>query len=479
MKSKNKKEHNTRDLIIKIVLIVIIILLLIHNCVLQKEKDKYQNSPNGNVDVIDIKCNDNKCIKPTPTIKPSENKDKPSEPKEITSIAFANKSVSVKQGLAVKLVSIIKPTSLSNDTLTWTSSDENIVIVDSNGVIIGLNIGTATITVTTSNGKTAKVIVNVVEDVVKIDKITLNPTSLEMMVDEVSQIVATISPENATDREIIWESSDKNIATVDSEGRVVAKSVGTVTITAKTTDGKVVATSEVTIKPIPVESITISPNGITMKVGDTTQLTATVSPDNATNKEIIWSSSDDEIATVDSTGKVTGKKIGSVTITAKTPDGNVVATITVTVDNDTEDNSFKVYDEDKTPVNWNGATDLNIFTRSIYNVDGIIAPESENTYEFIVKNSTAYNIKYEIKFNETNLYDINMKYKLKKNGVYVIDHYVSASELNIADQLLSVDSKDVYHLEWKWISSSNDNSVGTNPNASYGLQIEVNAESIN
>jgi hypothetical protein len=72
-----------------------------------------------------------------------------------------------------------------------------------------------------------------------------------------------------------------------------------------------------------------------------------------------------------------------------------------------------------------------------------------------------------------------MKYKLKKNDVYIIDHYVTADELHITDQLLSTDSKDVYYLEWKWISSSNDNSIGTNPNANYGLQIEVNAESIN
>ena len=482
MKSKSKEDNNTRDLIIKIVLIVIIILLLIHNCVLQKENNKYQNNPapNGNVDIIDIKCNDNKCVKPTPTPKPSDGeKDKPSEPKEIISLSFSSNSVSVRKGHLLKLNVIVKPTSLSKEKLTWTSSDESIASVDENGVVIGVNLGTATITVTSDNGKVATIIVNVVKDIVNVDSITLNPTNTELKVGETTQIVATINPENATERDIIWESSDPEIANVDSEGRITGKSVGTVTITAKTPDGKVVASGTVTVKPIPVESIELSPNSITMKVGDTTQITATILPENATDKELIWESSDPEIATVDSNGNVTGKKIGSVTITAKSKDGNVVASITVTVDNDVDDDSFKVYDEDKTPVNWNGATDLHIFTKSIYNVDGVIAPESENTYEFIVKNSTVYNIKYEIKFNETNFYDINMKYKLKKNGVYIIDHYVTAEELHITDQMLSTDSKDVYHLEWKWISSSNDNSIGTNPNANYGLQIEVNAESIN
>ncbi len=482
MESKTNEKHNTRDLIIKLVLIVIIIILLIHNCVLLDKNKKYQNNPvpNGNVDIIDIKCNDNKCVKPTPTIKPNvDGKDKPVEPKEIISLSFASDSVSVRKGHLLKLNVIVKPTSLSKEKLTWVSSDESIATVDENGVIAGLNIGTTTITVTSANDKVATIIVNVVKDIVNVDSITLNPTSAELKVGETTQIVATISPENATERDIIWESSDEEIATVDSNGIITGKSVGTVTITAKTPDGKVVATSTVTVKPIPVERIELSPNSITMNVGDTTQITATITPDNATDKELIWESSDDEIATVDSTGKVTGNKIGTVTITAKSKDGTVVASVTVTVDNDQEDDSFKVYDEDKTPVNWNGATDLKIFTKSIYNVDGIIAPESENTYEFIVKNSTAYNIKYEIKFNETNFYGINMKYKLKKNDVYIIDHYVTADELHITDQLLSTDSKDVYYLEWKWISSSNDNSIGTNPNANYGLQIEVNAESIN
>ena len=65
------------------------------------------------------------------------------------------------------------------------------------------------------------------------------------------------------------------------------------------------------------------------------------------------------------------------------------------------------------------------------------------------------------------------------NSLLKIVRLIISSELHITDQLLSTDSKDVYYLEWKWISSSNDNSIGTNPNANYGLQIEVNAESIN
>jgi len=119
-----------------------------------------------------------------------------------------------------------------------------------------------------------------------------------------------------------------------------------------------------------------------------------------------------------------------------------------------------------------------IFTNSMYKFRNVIAPESSNTYQFVVKNATDYNLKYTIDFVESNEHNINMKYKLKKNDTYLIDHYVSASELNISQMMLNVSSNDTYYLEWKWISSSNDTNIGKTPNAYYELAIKVEAESI-
>lgn len=399
MKTKNQDIINKKNLIIKIVLIVIIIILLIHNCVLLKENEKYQNnpSPNGNVDIIDIKCEDNGC-KPviTPTTKPSGDKNTITPvSNEITGLSFTEKNISITNGDSLNLVVIVKPSQLSSSKLEWSSSDPSVVSVDESGKITGLAIGTATITVKSSNGKSATIKITVTEKNVEVEKIELSPSKVEVGVDLTEQIIATIKPENATNRDLIWTSADSSIAKVDNKG------------------------------------------------------------------------------------VVTGVKVGNTKITVKTKDGKVIATIDVEVDNDDETDDFKVYDKDKKPVNWNGSTNLKIFTKSIYNVDGVIAPESENTYEFIVKNSTDYNIKYNVEFNETNDYNINMKYKLKKNGTYIIDHYVDANELNITNQLLNTNNKDTYQLEWKWVSSTNDTSIGTNPEAVYGLQIEVKAESIN
>ncbi len=559
MRSKEQGKFNFKDLIIKIVLIVIIILLLIHNCVLLKNKDKYQNNyvPNGNVDVIEIKCDSGEC-KPVPT--PKNNQE------EIESLNFTQKTISIKKGDKLGLTVIIKPSKFALSKLNWKSSDPLIASVDANGVIRALKEGTVTITATSSNGKAASCTVIVTNESVDVLEIKLNPSSITIKEGSLTQIIATVMPSNATNRELVWTSSDISIATVNNKGVIKGIKAGTTTIIAKTKDGKVEAIVTVTVeteqkqveslsfaqenvsvkknktlglvvevKPtelsstkltwkssdssiatvdengvvkglmegtvtitvtstngkkatctvtvtedtIPVEEIHLSVGNETINVGNEKQISATVVPIHATDRELVWTSSDTSIATVDANGIVRGIKAGTVTITAKTKDGKVKATCTVTVENDDNTDTFKVYDNEKPPVTWNGADDLKIFTRSIYDVRGVIAPEYSNTYQFVVKNSTEYNIKYKITFNETNLYHINMKYKLKKNDIYVIDHYVSFNELNITDQLLNSDSKDTYYLEWKWVSSDNDTSIGTNPEATYGLQIVVEAESIN
>ncbi|MBR3198474.1 MAG: hypothetical protein IKG27_00505 [Bacilli bacterium] len=140
-----------------------------------------------------------------------------------------------------------------------------------------------------------------------------------------------------------------------------------------------------------------------------------------------------------------------------------------------DDGNFKVYDK---KVTWSESTDLNIFSNSFYNYEDIIAPESSNVYQFVLKNSTDYNLKYSISFSETNPYNINLKYKLKKNNSYIVSNYVSYDQLNLSDELLNSKKSDTFYLEWKWISSDNDTDVGK-IQANYNLKINVEAESVN
>lgn len=143
-----------------------------------------------------------------------------------------------------------------------------------------------------------------------------------------------------------------------------------------------------------------------------------------------------------------------------------------------EQNDTELSVLDKT-ISWKKTKQAKIFTNSMYELNDKIAPESYNTYQFVVKNGTNYNINYTINFIETNPYNISMKYKLKKNDTYLVDHYVDASELNQLNLALNSKKNDTYYLEWKWVSSSNDTQIGESRNAKYELKIEVKAESNN
>ena len=170
------------------------------------------------------------------------------------------------------------------------------------------------------------------EENVEIEGIELNLTTLSLSPDGTATLVASLLPENAKQVKLIWTSSDENIVTVDENGNIKGIKEGTATITVKTEDEKFTASCTVTITNdiVKVEGVQIS-GAKEVKVGNTIKLTAQVTPDNASNKSVIWSSSNSYIAKVDQNGNVKGLKAGTVTITVETVDGSYKATYTVTV----------------------------------------------------------------------------------------------------------------------------------------------------
>jgi uncharacterized protein YjdB len=169
----------------------------------------------------------------------------------------------------------------------------------------------------------------------KVTKVELDKTSLTLDVNQSETLTATITPSNATDKSLTWESSDTNIATVDTNGVVTAVAQGSTTITATAADGSgEKATCSVTVKEaanVPVTSVSLDKTTLELTEGETAQLTATVLPDNATNKAVTWSTSNASIATVDANGLVTAVSAGTATITVTTEDGSKTATCEVTV----------------------------------------------------------------------------------------------------------------------------------------------------
>lgn len=175
--------------------------------------------------------------------------------------------------------------------------------------------------------------VTVPEPSVSVTGASLNKSATSIVVGSSEQLTATVTPENATNKTVTWSSNSEGVATVSETGLVKAVKAGKSTITVTTKDGNKTATCEVTVTN-PVVSVTgvaLNKNASSIAVGATEQLTATVTPDNATDKTITWSSSATDIATVSTTGLVTAVKAGTANIVATTKDGSKTATCAVTV----------------------------------------------------------------------------------------------------------------------------------------------------
>ncbi len=166
-----------------------------------------------------------------------------------------------------------------------------------------------------------------------VQSVKLNKTAITKKVGETEQLTATVLPANATNKNVTWTSSDNTVATVDTNGKVTAKKVGTAKITVTTQDGNKKAECIITVEAatVAVTGVTLNKQTVTKKVGETEQLTATLLPANATNKNLTWTSSNDTVATVDANGKLTAKAVGTAVITVKTEDGGKTATCSVTV----------------------------------------------------------------------------------------------------------------------------------------------------
>ena len=242
----------------------------------------------------------------------------------VTSITLDQTSIKLREGESATFVATIKPSNATDQAITWRSSNEAIAVVDANGTVTAIKEGTATITANVGE-KTATCEVTVKKDV-PVSSIMLDKTELTLSVGDQETLVATVKPDNATEKTVTWASSNEDVASVDENGKVTAISIGNVIISAKA--GNITAECNVTIC-VAVSSIKLDKGELTLYEGEEYTLTATVYPDNATDKTVIWRSSDYTIAGVDWYGKVSALKGGVVIITAKAGDKTAECRVTV------------------------------------------------------------------------------------------------------------------------------------------------------
>ena len=248
----------------------------------------------------------------------------------VTSVTLDKTDLTLDVNGTAKLNATVKPDDATTKTVTWKSDNEGVAIVDNNGNVTAKAAGTATITATV-DGKSAscKVTVNG-QTTVPVASVKLNQTTLELIAGKEATLTATVKPDDATNKTVTWSSNNETVATVDNNGKVTAKAAGEAIITAKVGDKQATCNVKVTAAEVAVESVTLDQSSLELIAGKEATLTATVKPDNATNRTVAWESNATNVATVDNNGKVTAKAAGEAIITAKVGDKQATCNVKVT-----------------------------------------------------------------------------------------------------------------------------------------------------
>ena len=332
----------------------------------------------------------------------------------VASVTVQPSSINLTEGETGQLTASVLPEDATDKSVIWKTSNPAVATVSENGLVMAVAAGTATVTAT-SGGKSGSCNVTVEAAVIPVTEVTLDKSQLTLWVGETYELTATVKPDNATDKTVVWSSSNPEVAEVVANGTVIAHVEGEATITA-TAGGKsatctvtvrqfgmsfansynemtvgetaefsvyvspadaeyvvewsvsnssvasvtplddkghrakvkaltaggtdiaiqaagVIVTHHLTVKaaaPIQVTSVSVSPSSISLVKGATKTLTATVKPDNATDKTVTWSSTNASVATVSSSGVVTAVGVGSATITAKAGSKTASCSVTVT-----------------------------------------------------------------------------------------------------------------------------------------------------
>lgn len=257
-------------------------------------------------------------------VKPGE------EPAKTTVSITDGYSTSMDKGTTQQLKAKVSPDDKASKVV-WSSSNESVLTVDGNGLVTAVGDGNATITATVDGVSATTDTITVTTPVVRVSSVSLSASNLKLAVGgEPSTLTATVEPNNATNKNVSWSSSDPEVATV-ADGVVTPVKAGAATITVTTEDGEYSATCKVTVIQ-PATGITLDKQKVTLVGAATEQLKATVVPAEA-DQTVVWKSSNESVATVDQTGKVTSVSKGTATITASTEDGTYSQDCAVTVSN--------------------------------------------------------------------------------------------------------------------------------------------------
>ena len=259
------------------------------------------------------------------------------DPKPIyaTSITAKNVPAKINAGDTATLEASVYPSNAEDKTITWESSNSDVIQVSSSGSLTAVAVGTATITAKTSRGTSKKFTITVTE--VMAESISIVKDDADILLGDSQYLKCEFNPENTTDKTIEWTSSDESIISIAPNGEITANKLGIATITV--THKELSDSIDIEVKPVDAKSIEIilpddvetNDEGIPKLIkGKQLQLQTKIEPENTTYKDIEWSVSDETIATIDENGVITAIETGKVVITATAKSG-VTETIEIEV----------------------------------------------------------------------------------------------------------------------------------------------------
>ncbi|WP_308769500.1 Ig-like domain-containing protein [uncultured Bacteroides sp.] len=246
----------------------------------------------------------------------------------VSSVELSETSYTMIVGDSLSLKAIITPSDATDQKVNWDSSEETVAVVSSKGVVFAVGEGTCVITASV-DGKTAKCTITVQKEIVSVESIILSEDALLLGIGDRATLIATIRPDDATECDFVWTSSNQEVATVSNEGKVVAILAGTCTITVTAGGKSASCTVTVNSNVIPVKEVVLSASSLTLKEGESHILIATVTPSDATEQTVTWKSGNPDIATVSDQGKIEAIHAGTCVITASS--GGKVSECVVTV----------------------------------------------------------------------------------------------------------------------------------------------------
>ena len=239
-------------------------------------------------------------------------------------------------GNALTLEAAVEPSEASNKNITWSTDDDRIATINSEGELTAIAPGTAKITVTTGDGGfMATCNVTVIEGSNPVTGVNIICPEDILLVGNTLTIEAAVEPADASNKTVTWSTDNPNVATVNAAGELTAIAPGTAKITVTTDDGGFTTTCTVTVEEenfyVPVTGLTLNRHEALLLVGKKQNLEAAVEPAEATNKNVKWTADDDRIATVNSAGEITAVAPGIAKITVTAGDGGFTASCMVTV----------------------------------------------------------------------------------------------------------------------------------------------------